>query len=422
MTGALTAWGLPVLLVLAALGASAFFSASEMVLLSANRIRLRHRAQAGLPDARRALRLLGHREQLLTVCLVGNNIANVLAATVTTGLIDRLATAPWVAPLVTTAGLTLILVIGSEVVPKVVAHARATRLLLREAKLLDFLHHLLMPLTGLVQIYIRGLLHLVGRPRRASLMTREELRVLVREAEGDSERVRSEQRMLAAILDFRDTVAREVMIPMHRIVALERGASCDAWRALVRAHGYTRVPVYEEQRDRVVGLANIFDLLYDPQPQATVEAYLRPIPIVPDSKRIDHLLVELQKTRSPMAVVVDEFGSCEGIVTVEDIVEEIVGELADEHERPPRMMRRLARNVFVVDCLTDLDDFNQELGVQLPKGRYDTVGGLVLKRAGRVPRVGERFTIHGLLFEILEASPYAVRTVKVTLAAPRPER
>jgi magnesium and cobalt transporter len=208
------------------------------------------------------------------------------------------------------------------------------------------------------------------------------------------------------------------MIPMNRAVALPAGTSCAAWREEVRRHGYTRMPVYETQRDRVVGVVNIFDLLYDPQPGDAVDAYVRQAPIVPDSKRIDRLLVELQKARHSMAVVVDEFGACRGIVTVEDIVEEIVGEMEDEHEVDRPKLRRLAPGVYVVSALTDIDDVNQDLGLQLPKGRYDTVGGLVLKRAGRVPRVGERFTLHGAVFEVLDAHPYGVRSLKLTLPPP----
>ncbi|MBM3316923.1 MAG: HlyC/CorC family transporter [Candidatus Eisenbacteria bacterium] len=411
----MTALLLPLALIGLLLGISAYFSAAEMALLSANQIRLRHRAQEGDAGARRALRLLGHRDQVLTLCFTGAAAANVLAAAIATIAVDRLMRAPWMAPLVVTLGLTAVVVVAAEILPKVVARKRATAMLARDSRLLDFLHHLAMPLTGLIQLYVRALRRLSGRRHRAGTLTRDELRLLVREAVGDSEEARSERRMLSSLLDFRDTVAREVMIPMNRIVALERGASTDAWRATVRAHGYTRLPVYEDQRDRVVGLVNAFDLLYDPQRGGTVDAYMRPIPIVPDSKRIDHLLVELQKTRSPMAVVVDEFGSCEGIVTVEDIAEEIVGEMADEHERPPRTLRRVGPDSFILDGLMDVDDADQELGLQLPRGRYDTIGGMILKRAGRVPRIGERFTIAGAAFEVLEATPYGVLAVKVTL-------
>jgi putative hemolysin len=422
MTGERLSLWLQAVCVLLALGGTAYFSAAEMALLRANRIRLRQRAQAGEPRARRALRLLEHRDQLLALFLMGQNGLSVIAAAVATGLIDRAFGEAWIAPVVATVGLTTLVVVGAEIVPKVIAHKHGTAFLLRDAKLLDFLHHLWLPVTGLVHLYMRGLLRLLGRDAAPPPITREELRLLVHEAEGGDEATRRERTMLASILDFRETVAREVMIPMSGVVALPKGASCDTWRAIVREHGFTRLPVYEEQRDRVVGLLNVFDLLYDPEPHARVDAYLRPIPIVPDSKRVDHLLLELQKTRSPMAIVVDEFGSCRGVVTVEDIAEEIVGEMADEHERPAWKIRRVAPAVFVVDALTDVDDIDQELGLRLPRGRYDTVGGLVLKRAGRVPRAGERFTIGGVIFEVLAASPYRIRTIKVTLpqAPPSP--
>jgi len=394
---------------------SAYFSAAEMALISVNRIRLRQRARSGEPRTRRAVRLLDRREPLLTVFLIGQSGFNVLAAAITTGLLDRLFTHAWIAPLLTTSGLTVVIVVCAEIVPKVIGKEQAGRILVRDGRLLDLLHHLLLPVTGLLQIYVRALLSVVGRGRRGALITREDLKALVRETESRDEIGRREKRMLASIFDFRETVAREIMIPMNRLVVLEKGSPCELWRAQVKRHGYTRIPVYEKQRDRVIGILNIFDLLYDPEPKETVDDYVRPAQIVPDSKRIDHLLLELQKARNPMAVIVDEFGACQGVVTVEDIVEEIVGELADEHERQYRKIRRLAPSVYIIDCLTDIDDVNQELGLALPKGRYDTIGGLVLKRAGRIPRVGERFSIHGARFEVLDAYPYGIRTVKLTL-------
>ncbi|MCK4412894.1 MAG: HlyC/CorC family transporter [Candidatus Eisenbacteria sp.] len=402
-------------LILAALAGSAYFSAAEMALISTNRIRLRQRARSGQPRARRAVRLLERREHLLIMFLVGQSGFNVFAAAVATGLVDRAGGAGWVAPLISTLGMTIVIVVAAEIVPKVIGKSRAGRLLMRDSRGLELLHHLFLPLTGIAHFYVLGLLRLMGRGRRDPFVTREELRVLVREAESDDESGRREKRMLESILDFRDTVAREVMIPMNRVIGIERGATCDVWRTLVRRHGYTRIPVYEKQRDRVVGVLNIFDLLYDPEPNELVDAYLRPAPIVPDSKRVDHLLVEMQKARNPMVVIVDEFGACQGIVTVEDIVEEIVGELADEHERAYHKIRRLSPRVYIVEALTDIDDINQELGLHLPKRRCDTVGGLILKRAGRIPRVGESFSLHGLTFAILDAYPYGVRSVKITL-------
>lgn len=406
---------LQVLLVLLALGGSAFFSASEMALISANRIRVRQRAKVGYAAARRARRILERREHFLIMFLIGQAGLNVMSAAVTTGLVGQWVSPEWVGALISILGITLVVVVFAEIVPKVIGKREAEQLLMRYARALEFFHYLLLPLSQTLHLYMRLLLRFAGRERSSPFVTREELKVLVREAEIRGESDHREKRMLESILDFRETVAREVMIPMSRVITLRKGTTCDVWRAMVRRHGYTRIPVYEKRIDRVVGVVNIFDLLYDAHPKETVDNYIREAPIVPDSKRIDHLLVELQKTRNPMAVVVDEFGSCGGVVTVEDIVEEIVGEMADEHERSFRKIRRLAPGIFIAEGLTDIDDLNQDLELQLPKGRYDTVGGLVLSRAGRIPRVGERFSLHNVTFEVLDADTYGVKMVKVTL-------
>jgi len=406
---------LQLVLLFLALAGSAFLSASEMALLSSHRPRVRQRAKSGVAAAQRVMRMLGRREHVLIMFLIGQASLNVLSAALTTGLLDRWVTHGWGAAVLSTLIVTLLVVVTAEIVPKVIGKRQAEQFLMRRWRTIEFLHYLFLPLSHTLHLYMRLLFRVLGGRPSSAFVTREELRVLVREAEIRDESGHREKRMLESILDFRETVAREIMIPMNQVIALEQGTTCEVWRARVRRHGYTRIPIYEKRNDHIVGVANIFDLFYDPEPKNSVDDYVRPVPLVPDTKRIDHLLVELQKTRNPMAVVVDEFGSCAGVVTVEDIVEEIVGEMADEHERSFRKIRRLAPGVFIVEGLTDIDDLNQDLGLELPKGRYDTVGGLVLSRAGRIPREGERFSLQNVTFEVLDADAYAVRVVKVTL-------
>ena len=416
-----------ILILLIALTGSAFFSATEMALISSNRLRVRQRAKSGVPEAMRAKRLLDRREHILVMFLIGQAAFNVLSAAVATELFDRILDYglgySWLAPVLSTACITVIVVVTAEIVPKVIGKREGEQLLMRHSRLLEFLHYLLLPLTHAFELYMQWLLR--GHPRggRSLLVTREELKVLVREAESADEAGHREKRMLESLLQFRETVAREIMIPMNQVIVMKKDTTVEVLRAMVRRHGYTRLPVYEKRDDRVIGVVNVFDLLYDPDLEATesIAKYVREVPIVPDTKRIDHLLVELQKTRNPIAVVVDEFGSCIGIVTVEDIVEEIMGEMADEHdrERSYRKIRRLAPGVFIAEGLADIDDVNQELGIQLPKTRCDTVGGLVMNRAGRVPRKGERFSLHGATFEVLDADAYGVQVVKITLSSER---
>jgi magnesium and cobalt exporter, CNNM family len=408
---------LPILLILFALAGSAFLSAAEMALLSANRHRLRQRAKVGIAAAQRTRRLLNRREQVLIMFLVGQAALNVLNAAVTTGLVHRWIDRGWLAALISTLGVTVLVVVTAEIVPKVIGKRQSDIFLMRWSRLLELLHYLALPLTQTVQFYMHGMLKLFGGKQNSPFVSRDDLKVLVREAEMQEEGGHQEQRMLESILDFRETVAREIMIPMNQVIALEQGTACDIWRAMVRRHGYTRIPIYKKRIDRVVGVVNIFDLLYDPEPKDTVDEYIRSVPLIPDSKRIDHLLVELQKTRNPLAVVVDEFGACAGIATVEDIVEEIMGEMVDEHEEEKsyRKIREIAPRTYLVEGLTDIDDLNQALGLDLIKSRYDTVGGLVLSRAGRIPREGERFSLQNIVFEVMDGDAYGVQIVKVTL-------
>ena len=410
-------------ILLIALVGSAFFSATEMALISSNRLRVRQRAKSGVPAALRAMRLLDRREHLLVMFLIGQAGLNVLAAAVATELFDRVLGHGWLAPVLSTACITVIVVVTAEIVPKVIGKREGEKLLMRRSRLLEFLHYLFLPLTHAFELYMRLLLRDKRRGGGSLLVTREELKVLVRETESGDEAGHREKRMLESLLQFRETVAREVMIPLNQVIAIKKETTVEVARAMVRRHGFTRLPVYERRDDRIVGVVNVFDLLYDPRVDAiqSVAKYVREVPIVPDTKRIDHLLIELQKTRNPMAVVVDEFGSCSGIVTVEDIVEEIMGEMADDHdrERSYRKIRKLAPGVFIADGLADIDDVNQALGIQLAKTRFDTVGGLVMNRAGRVPRKGERFSLHGATFEVLDADPYGVQVVKITLGEER---
>jgi CBS domain containing-hemolysin-like protein len=164
--------------------------------------------------------------------------------------------------------------------------------------------------------------------------------------------------------------------------------------------------------DAIIGFVNVFDVLYDPDPSPDVARYQRAIHIVPETSRIHRVMVELQRRRESMALVVNEFGTCIGIVTLEDIVEEIMGELADEHEEVHLSIQRVGDG-YVVDSSLDIDDLNNELGLSLPKGRYDTVGGLILGRLGRIPKVGERVSTEDAELEVLAVHEYGLKRVKV---------
>jgi putative hemolysin len=398
--------------------ASAWFSAVEIALVSASPVRLRQEAKGIHSATGLAVGLLEDRERALATTLVGINLSNLTAAAVATELLARLLVGrfpPWLLSVITTGGVTLVLLVFAEIVPKVYGKQRAEHLLAAAARPVVATEQLLLPLTALVRGWLSLMMRILRRTPRQPLVTRDDLKLLMHEVPGETGPGRKERKMLRSALDFAETCAREVMVPLPETVAIERDASTDLLRALVRRYGYTRLPVYERRIDKVIGLVNVFDLLFDPEPAGEIGKYIREAPLVPETKRIDRLLTELQRDRQTMAVVVSEFGSCVGIVTLEDIVEEIFGELAEEHEVSARKLRRVAPRTWMVDAQTDVDDVNEDLGLQLPKGRYDTINGFILRRLGRIPREGESFEYHGIEFRIVDAHRYGVRTVMMVL-------
>lgn len=401
--------------VLSVIGAG-FFNGSEIGMLSVNRVRLRQAAARGAHRARVLDALLEDRERLLATSLVGVNLFMIAGSAAATWLLERVYPARGAA--LATGLMTAAYVLLAELLPKAVFLQLSDRIMpaiapgLRVAMVL-----LKLPVDGMVQ----GFRRVLGPgERRSPFVSREELVQLLKDSNRDLGLRQRERKMLQSVFDFTSTVSREVMIPLADVAVIEASAPVALWRRLVQERGHTRIPVYRGRPDRIVGFVNTFDLLYASEPRGAVEDYLRPIPIVPDTKRIDRLLSELQQGRATMAAVVNEFGTVIGIVTVEDIIEEIMGEIVDEHEERLQKIREVAPGTYLVDARTDIDDLNQELGLELPKERYDTLGGLLLRRFGRVPRAGETTSLLGVRFRIEEAHPYGVTRVRMRVTGDRP--
>lgn len=404
-------------LVLLGLVLSAYFSAVEVAMISANRLKLRQHFKRGSGQAALALDVLREKEQALATTLVGVNVANLGAAAFATILIERWLGIGWQATLLSSFGMTLIILVFAEVVPKVWARHHAERFVIVVARPILATEQIFLPVTAIIRLYVRLLLRMMRRTTQKPFVTREELRLLVRDVKGDTGHGRKEKMMLRSLLGFSETTVREVMVPMPEVASIDRASSVAMLRALAKRSGFTRIPVYERRIDKVVGVVNVYDVLLDPAPKDGLASYVRAAKFVPETKRIDRLMVEMQREHQTLAIVVSEFASCVGIVTLEDIVEEIVGEISEEHEVGGRKIREVAPRTYVVDALTDIDDLNDELGLELPKGRFDTVAGLLLKHYGRIPRSGEVCEIGGLTIEVIDAYELGVRSVKLVLPA-----
>ncbi len=417
-------WWLLILLV-ASLALAAMASAAETALTSVNRIKLRNLEDEGDAKAKRILRLIDQPQTFLSTILAANNIAIIVATTVATLLaLDIFARA---GEIISTVGLSLIVLIFCEISPKtaaVQAPERWARVLVGPVEALSFvLKPLILALTWLTA----RLLRVVGihTTRRGPYLTEEELRLLV-EPGGEEEVTLEEEKrdMIHNVFELGDTIVREVLVPRIDMVTIEAGASVEEAMQLIVQGGQSRIPMYEGTTDNIIGLLYAKDLLrvqarHEHPP--SVRALARPVYFVPETKRLDDLLRELRGQRIHMAIVVDEYGSVAGLVTIEDLVEEIVGDIADEYDIVENLFQQIGPNEYLVDAKIGLDDLNDLLDSELTSEDYDTLGGYVYAHLDKIPTVGDTVTAQNFTFTVVATKGRRVTKVKVVRGAPTPQ-
>ena len=404
---------------LACLLATMFFSLAEMAFIAANRLKLRHLAEEGDRVAALYLQSFRQPERVLSTAMMGVTVAHIVAASAATwGLLPILG---GLAPLVVTAILTPIMLVFGEIMPKAIARERATSLILRFYRPLVWAGRALAPLVAVAQGIVRLVLRLFGggQPDMRHFVSREELKALLQLEPGEADVTAQEVEMVEKIFDLGETTVREIMVPLIDVAMLPRGSTPDDAVALIEARGFSRLPIYEERETNVVGVVAAMDILSRGAEARRLDALMRQPYYVPETKRIDDLLREMQRARIHLAIVVDEYGGATGIVTLEDVLEQIVGEIEDEHDRAPASFERLRDGSYWIAARTNIDEVNEALDWNLPKQDYETVAGLVLATLYRIPRTGEEFQVRGgYTVTVLEADPRRVVAVKIAPARP----
>jgi CBS domain containing-hemolysin-like protein len=393
---------------------TALFSAAEMSFIAANRVRLRHMAEGGHRTALRYLEAFRNPERLLSTAMMGVTIAHITASSVATWALIPVVGGG--AALLVTVALTPLMLVLGEVIPKAVARERATWLILVLFPAVQILGKLLTPLTWGANALVGRALALVGRQPTGArqFVSREELKLLLQMEPEEADVTVTEAEMIDKIFDLGETAVREVMVPLVDVAALPETASPTDAVHLIQERGFSRIPVFTDRVFNLVGVVTTMDLLNRGAEALDLRSLMRPATYIPETKRIDDLLREMQKNRVQLAVVVDEYGGAVGIVTVEDIVEEIVGEIRDEHDRTPDTVERLPDGSYRVAGRAGIDEVNEALDWDLPKGDFETVAGLVLATLHRIPLVGEVFRVGRYSFTVLEADKRRVLTVRIT--------
>ena len=393
---------LQILIVIGLLALSAFFSSSETAMMAVNKIRVRNLADAGLSSAQTLMKVLDNQPKMLSAILIGNNIENISASSLATILVTRAFGDMYVG--VGTGILTLLVLIFGEITPKTSATLYSETMALRFAKPIYMIMQVLTPVIFIVDKLSQGVLRLlhVDPNKKQDAITEDELRTIVEVSHEEGVIESDEKKMIYNVFDFGDSVAKDIMVPRIDMTFIDVDATFSEVIEVFREVKYTRYPVYEETTDNVIGIINIKDLLLtENQKKFCIRDYLREPLYTYEFKKTAELMVELRKTQNNIAIVLDEYGATAGLITLEDMLEEIVGEIRDEYDEDEEdLIRRIGPREYVVEAAMKLDDLNDQLGLDLESEDYDSIGGFIIGLLDHLPEEGEEVTHKTLRFVV----------------------
>ena len=408
----------PLLLVLVVLILlSAFFSSAETSLTMVSRTRMLTLAEEGSKAASWVLKLRANPSKLLSTILIGNNIVNISASAITTILTSKIG---GYATGIGTGVLTLIILIFGEITPKTMASVRAEQLSLLYSPIILVLFYLLTPVIYLLNIISGAILYVFRvSPNAKQVMSERELRLLVNESHEEGVIEKSEHQMINNVFDFGDSLAKDVMTPRIDMVCVDVNDSFDYIISVYVEHKYTRIPVYEDTQDNIIGILNIKDLLYEVSCDHvgfTLKDLLWKPYFTTEFQKTSDLLAVIRNADSNMAIVLDEYGAVAGLITMEDLLEEIVGELRDEYDKEEENdIVKISDTEYEVDASIRLDDINDILETSFVSEAYESVGGYILELLDHLPSVGETAMENGTTFKVISMDKNRIQRVRIQL-------
>jgi magnesium and cobalt exporter, CNNM family len=407
---------LVVLLVLCAV-AQAFFVSAEVALGACDRHALRARAAAGRTTAARAERMLAVPQVTLATTLVGANLATLVAVVLLGEVLALHAISPLWAPLIAVPPL---LVLG-HLVPKAIVQAHADRMVDMLANPLRLASFVLRPLVAIVGGYAALLTRVTRTEREKAFVTRDELALLIEsEPQTDKPEISADEReMIANVFELSAYQVGQLMVPLSEVTALAEDSPVGEAALEVADKQHSRMPIYRSRVDDIVGIVHVFDILQAAtgkgQTAKTVAELAHPPLYVPVTMKASDLLVQLQTEQQHLAIVVDEYGGAVGIVTIEDLLEIIVGDIEDEHDTEPTAVKTERPGVWRVEARTPIARLNTELGLALPESdSYETIAGLLIEKFRHIPDRGEVLTLGPIIIEVVEATDRAIESVRIT--------
>ncbi len=425
-----------ILLIVCLIILNGFFAASEFALISLRKSRVRHLVKSGHAAARRVQRLQEEPERFLATVQIGVTLVGTLASAIGGAIaVERLkpvlsglpvdfvskAAEPLAMGIVVTIMTYIILVVG-ELVPKSLAIRYSERVAFMTSAPIDFLSRLFTVILRLLTASNNFFMRFLGisPEQETSLVSEDEVKYLIREGRKSGVFEPSEEDLIHSVFRFTDTVVKEVMVPRTEIVAVEADSNIDVILRTMNEKGFSRLPVYSETIDNIIGIVYLKDILalHMENKPFQLDSVLRKPYIVPPNKNVSILLKEMREKRIHLALVGDEYGGTDGLVTMEDLIEEIVGDIRDEQEIELREIHEVAANRYVIDGRADIGKVNEKLGVNLPEDEFETIGGFVLGLFGRLPAEGDQIRHENLMFTVLRLRRNRISRVRVLKYAP----
>ena len=394
-----------------------FFSGSEIAIISVNKIKLRHLVSQGSKGAGKAQNMLQQPERFLGTTLVGTNISVVLASVLLTTILSNIPRFSGNVEFYVALILTPIVLIFGEIVPKSVYQQHADTLVPIIARPLSIAFTLFYPVVFFVSNITNALLRAIGveKKKRTQTLTREELKFLIRSDTRGTLADRQRKKMMQRVFEFGDTTIEENLVPLVDVVVLEKGTTIDQAIQTIRECGFSRFPIYEDRVDNLIGVIHAFDLFRASPEDTTIDKFIREAYYVPKTMELDELVQHLQRHHTQIAIVVNEYGGSLGIVTLEDCLEEIVGDIEDEFDEfSEELYQKLSDGSYRMNARMEIDEINELLNLELPEGTFETLGGFLLSEFRHIPVVGETLEYKGALFKIEKADARSITWVHVS--------
>lgn len=399
-----------------------FFSGSEIAVVSVNRAKLRHLVNKGSTRAKILDRILKKPEWLLSTTLLGTNLATLmLNAVATLYVVQNFGEKYEMATIIVTWPLMLVL---GEAIPKALYQRHADKVALYVIVPLQIISWVLSPFIWMFCSIARLAARIGGfsSERKSPLLTKEELQSMYLKSAASSTAARAgkvkdlESSMIDRIFSFSDQEAEDIMIPLINLISIRDDVTISAAADIMRKSGFSRLPVYSDRVYNIIGWVNQYDLLLAKDRAAKVKTKLRKVRYVPETMLVDHLLITMQRAGESLAFVVDEYGGATGLVTLEDILEEIVGEIEDEYDIDETYIRELENGQLIVNARIPIDELNEKLPQVVPQGEYETLGGYLATKMQKIPLPGEEYRVGRLRYRILKTTERTVEEVEIHIS------